>query len=66
MPPNFEEAYGRRARIVVQFYKLDEDSPLLSTGSQRGPQGQQFHGCSLSTKYPTIEFFSYEIATPGP
>ena len=25
VPPDFEEAYGRGARIVVQFYKLDED-----------------------------------------
>ncbi|HET7270524.1 MAG TPA: hypothetical protein VFI90_05495 [Rubrobacter sp.] len=65
VPPNFEEAYGRRARIVVQFYKLDEDS--LSY-----PQGlsvdRQVNGSmeKLSRQYPTIEFFSYDISKPGP
>ncbi|HJQ30194.1 MAG TPA: hypothetical protein VJ827_12720 [Rubrobacter sp.] len=65
VPPDFQEAYGRRARIVVQFYKLDEDA--LSY-----PQGLSVDRHvnvsmeKLSRQYPTIEFFSYDIADPGP
>jgi hypothetical protein len=64
VPPDFEEAYGRGARIVVQFYKLNEDSlsypqglgvdRLVNSWIQR-----------LGTRYPAIEFFSYEINDPG-
>jgi hypothetical protein len=65
VPPDFKEAYGRGARIVVEFYKLHEDS--LSY-----PQGlsvdRQVHDSMerLSSQYPTIEFFSYDIENPGP
>jgi hypothetical protein len=65
VPPNFEEAYGRRARIVVQFYKLDEDSLEYPQGLNVDRKVSRSME-SLSTKYPTIEFFSYGIADPGP
>jgi len=65
VPPNFEEAYGRRARIVVQFYKLDEDSLSYPQGLSVDRQVNDSM-VALSTRYPTIEFFSYDIADPGP
>jgi hypothetical protein len=65
VPPNFEEAYGRRARIVVQFYKLEEDSLQYPQGLNVDRKVSRSME-SLSTKYPTIEFFSYGIADPGP
>ena len=65
VPPNFEEAYGRRARLVVQFYKLDEDSLQYPQGLNVDRKVSRSME-SLSTKYPTIEFFSYGIADPGP
>jgi len=65
VPPNFEEAYGRRARIVVQFYKLDEDSLSYPQGLSVDRKVNKSME-RLSTKYPTIEFFSYGIGDPGP
>src|SRR5215204_1503731 len=65
VPPNFEEAYGRRARLVVQFYKLDQDSLSYPQGLNVDRKVNRSM-MRLSTKYPTIEFFSYGIATPGP
>jgi hypothetical protein len=65
VPPNFEEAYGRRARLVVQFYKLDQDSLSYPQGLSVDHK-VNMSMMRLSTKYPAIEFFSYSIATPGP
>ena len=65
VPPNFEEAYGRRARLVVQFYKLDQDSLSYPQGLSVDRKVNRSM-MRLSTKYPTIEFFSYGIANPGP
>jgi len=65
VPPNFEEAYGRRARLVVQFYKLDQDSLSYPQGLSVDRKVNKSM-MRLSTKYPTIEFFTYDIATPGP
>jgi hypothetical protein len=65
VPPNFEEAYGRRARLVVQFYKLDQDSLSYPQGLSVDRKVNQAM-MRLSSKYPTIEFFSYGIANPGP
>jgi len=65
VPPNFEEAYGRRARLVVQFYKLDQDSLSYPQGLSVDRKVNKSM-MRLSTKYPTIEFFSYGIANPGP
>lgn len=65
VPPAFSEAYGRRARIVVQFYKLEEDTldypQGLSVDRQMSAAMEE-----LSGQYPTIEFFSYDISNPGP
>ena len=65
VPPNFEEAYGRRARLVVQFYKLDQDSLSYPQGLSVDRKVNRYM-MRLSTKYPTIEFFAYGIANPGP
>ena len=65
VPPNFEEAYGRRARIVVQFYKTTEDSLSYPQGLSVDRDVDQSMQ-RLSTSYPTIEFFSYQISDPGP
>src|SRR5215210_5617861 len=65
MPPNFEEAYGRRARLVVQFYKLDQDSLSYPQGLSVDRK-VNMSMMRLSTKYPDIEFFSYGIENPGP
>ena len=64
VPPDFEEAYGRGARIVVQFYKLDEDSLSYPQGLVVDRQVDRSMQ-RLSRRYPTIEFFSYQITDPG-
>jgi hypothetical protein len=64
VPPNFEEAYGRRARIVVQFHKLEEDSLSYPQGLSVDRKVNKSIE-RLSSRYPTIEFFSYGIADPG-
>jgi hypothetical protein len=65
VPPNFEEAYGRRARLVIQFYKLDQDALSYPQGLSVDRKVNKSM-MRLSTNYPTIEFFSYDIANPGP
>jgi hypothetical protein len=65
VPPDFKEAYGRGARIVVQFYKLDEDSLSYPAGISVDRQVRDAVE-RLGTQYPPIEFFSYEISDPGP
>jgi hypothetical protein len=65
VPPDFKEAYGRGARIVVQFYKLDEDSLSYPEGISVDRQVRDAVE-RLGRQYPTIEFFSYEISDPGP
>ena len=64
VPPNFSEAYGRRARIAVQFYKLDEDALDYPQGLTVDRQMRDDME-ELQTQYPTIEFFSYDISNPG-
>jgi hypothetical protein len=64
VPPDFAEAYQRRALISVQFYKEGED-PF---GYPQGLEVDQRVRTSmerLRSRYPTIEFFSYDIANPG-
>jgi len=63
VPPDFKAAYDRNALIVVQFYKTGQD-PFY-------PQGLEIDEVvnksvnSLSSDYPTVEFFEYEITNPG-
>jgi hypothetical protein len=64
VPADFEEAYGRGARIVVQFYKLNEDSLSYPQGLDVDRQVNDSMQ-RLSSRYPTVEFFSYEITDPG-
>ena len=63
VPPDFREAYQRRALISVQFYKAGED-PFYPQGL--GPDvrvNKSMDG--LRAQYPTVEFFSYDIDNPG-
>jgi hypothetical protein len=63
VPPDFKEAYQRRALIVVQFYKVGED-PFYPQGlgvDERVRASME----RLRAQYPTIEFFSYDIDNPG-
>ena len=63
VPPAFREAYQRRALISVQFYKVSED-PFYPQGL--GPDEQVRNSIDrLRPRYPTIEFFSYDIGNPG-
>jgi hypothetical protein len=63
VPPDFREAYQRRALIVVQFYKVGKD-PFYPQGL--GVDGQVRASMDkLRSQYPTIEFFSYDIDNPG-
>ena len=64
VPPNFGEAYGRRARIAVQFYKLEEDALDYPQGLTVDRQMRDAME-ELRVQYPTIEFFSYDIDNPG-
>ena len=63
VPPDFREAYQRRALIAVQFYKVGED-PFYPQGL--GVDEQVRNSMErLRSQYPTIEFFSYDIDNPG-
>ena len=63
IPPDFREAYQRRALISVQFYKVGED-PFYPQGL--GPDRRvQSTMERLRSQYPRIEFFSYDIDNPG-
>jgi hypothetical protein len=68
VPPDFREAYQRRALISVQFYKAGGDafdSPL-SYPQGLGPDEQVRRSMNkLRSQYPTVEFFSYDIDNPG-
>jgi hypothetical protein len=63
VPPDFKEAYQRRALIAVQFYKVGED-PFYPQGlgaDERVRASME----RLRAEYPTIEFFTYDIDNPG-
>jgi hypothetical protein len=63
VPPDFKEAYQRRALISVQFYKTGED-PFYPQGLSPDEQVRSTME-ALRSRYPTIEFFSYDIDDPG-
>ncbi len=63
VPPDFREAYQRRALITVQFYKVGED-PFYPQGLGVDQQVRDSME-RLRAQYPTIEFFSYDIDNPG-
>lgn len=62
-PPDFRASYERGAPLVVQFYKQDEFAFY--------PQGMEVDAVvddsvsQLQDQYPEVEFFSYEINSPG-
>jgi hypothetical protein len=63
VPPEFREAYQRRALISVQFYKVGED-PFYPQGLEVDEQVRNSME-ALRAQYPTVEFFSYDIDNPG-
>ncbi len=68
VPPDFREAYQRRALITVQFYDTGEDSFSQGLSYPQGlsPDEQVRNSIeSLRPRYPTIEFSSYDIDNPG-
>jgi hypothetical protein len=64
VPPDFAEAYQRRALISVQFYKEGTD-PLGYPQGLEVDQRVRATMDRLRTRYPTIEFFGYDIDNPG-
>lgn len=63
VPPDFAAAYERNALIAIQFYKEGQD-PFYPQGlgiDERVNNSVEV----LSSTYPTVEFFSYEITNPG-
>ena len=64
VPPDFAEAYERRALISVQFYKVETD-PLGYPEGLDVDQRVRATMDRLRTRYPTIEFFGYDIENPG-
>ena len=64
VPPDFAEAYHRRALISVQFYKVEAD-PLGYPEGLDVDRKVQATMDRLRTRYPTIEFFGYDIDDPG-
>jgi hypothetical protein len=63
VPPDFKEAYQRRALITVQFYKTGED-PFYPQGLSPDEQVRSSIE-TLRPRYPTVEFFNYDIDDPG-
>lgn len=63
VPPDFQAAYRRQARIAVQFYKIGED-PFYPQGLEVDEMVRTSME-RLRGEYPTIEFFSYDIDSPG-
>jgi hypothetical protein len=63
VPPDFKAAYDRNALIVVQFYKTGQD-PFYPQGLEIDEVVNESVN-ALSSDYPTVEFFEYEITNPG-
>lgn len=63
VPPGFREAYGRRALISVQFYKLGGGSfdPEGLSVDRKVSDSME----SLCREYPTVECLRYDISNPG-
>jgi hypothetical protein len=64
VPPDFAEAYHRRALISVQFYKEGTDALGYPEGLDVDHRVRATMD-RLRTRYPTIEFFNYDIENPG-
>ena len=63
VPPDFKAAYQRRSRILVEFYEAGKD-PFYPQGLGVDGQVNQYVE-DLRSEYPTIEFFTYDIANSG-
>lgn len=67
VPPDFRAAYQRKALIVVEFLKEHPD-PTQGINYPQGIGADDRVDQSLKdlrTKYPQIEFFTYDIDKPG-
>ncbi len=63
VPPDFRASYERGAPLVVQFYKQDEMAFYPQGTGVDAIMNDSFS--QLQDQYPDIEFFSYEINSPG-
>lgn len=63
VPPDFRAAYQRRALITVQFYRAGQDD-FYPQGLEVGDMVDRSIE-DLSSEYPMVEFFSYDITDPG-
>lgn len=63
VPPDFKAAYQRRSLITVQFYKTGQN-PFYPQGLGVDTEVNSFVE-QLRAEYPTVQFFSYDIANPG-
>ena len=63
IPPDFKAAYQRRSRIIVEFYEAGKD-PFYPQGLGVDGQVNQYVE-NLRSEYPSIEFFTYDIANSG-
>ena len=67
VPPDFRAAYQRKALIVVGFFKKNPDSSRgIEYPQGIGPDAKVDKSLSdLRSKYPQVEFFTYDIDKPG-
>jgi hypothetical protein len=67
VPPEFQTAYQRKALIVVEFVKQEPDvqqEPVYPQGLEVDELvNSDLEG--LRSEYPEIEFFTYDITSPG-
>ena len=63
VPPDFRAAYQREAPIVVEFFEKGKD-PYYPKGDDVDAIVHDYL-LSLRDEYPQVEFFSYDINTPG-
>lgn len=67
VPPDFRAAYQRKSFIAVGFFKKNPDTSRgIEYPQGIGPDDQVDQSLkSLGSKYPQVEFFSYDIDKPG-
>jgi hypothetical protein len=67
VPPDFRAAYQRKSFIAVAFFKRNPDtSQGVEYPQGIGADGQVDQSLkSLGSKYPQVEFFTYDIDKPG-
>ena len=63
LPPDFKAAYQRRALISVEFFREGQDAFYPQGLGVDNIVNSAFQ--DIQSDYPTVEFFSYDIASPG-